>query len=208
MRLYRRIRRFLWRKEPKICYKEVLSVNHEAKIVDALMPYLLAFPQSKITAEGLVIYAKALSVLSIAEINAAMLKLMRTCKFFPSVAEIFEQAEVMREFAANTEALSPDEAWEEVQRQVRQKHLMGGEWEYSCPEVKTAVERFGKYELCTLKIDDVNTARAQFMRIYKSVVDRAKDKRINGEVLAALPKRQVKELIGSLAAKLSYPASA
>ena len=183
-------------------------MSHEAKIVETLTPYLLAFPQSKMTAEGLVIYAKALSSLSTAEINAAMLKLMRTCKFFPTVAEIFEQAEVMSNFAANTELPTPDEAWEEVQRQVRQKHLMGGEWEYSCPEVKTAVERFGKYELCTLKIDDVNTARAQFMRIYKSVVDRAKEQRTNKEVLAALPQRQVKELIGSLAAKLAYPASA
>ena len=63
-------------------------------------------------------------------------------------------------------------------------------------------------ELCSLKIDDVNTARAQFMRIYKSIVDRAKDKKVNGEVMEALPNSQAKELIGMLAGKLALPASA
>ena len=50
-----------------------MNKNHEAEIVMTLTPYLVAFPQSKMTAEGLIIYAKALHDLSLAEINAAML---------------------------------------------------------------------------------------------------------------------------------------
>ena len=185
-----------------------MDKNHERDIIVTLTPYLIAFPQSKMTAEGLVIYAKALSSLSVAEINAAMLKLMRTCRFFHTVAEIFEQAEVMRAFAAGSSLPTPDEAWAEAQRNVKTRHLYGGEWEYSCPEVKKAVDSFGKVELCSLNVDDVNTARAQFMRIYKSIAERAKERKTNREVLDLLPAGQVKELIGGLANAKELPAGA
>lgn len=183
-----------------------MDTEHEAKIIMTLTPYVVGFPQSKMTAESLVIYAKALSSLSVAEINAAMLKLMRTCKFFPTVAEIFEEARVMKEFAEGRRLPTPDEAWAEAQKEVRTKHLHGGEWEFSCPEVKTAVERFGKFELCNLKIDETNTARAQFMRIYKSIVERARDEKTNREVLNSLPQNQVEELTRKLSEKFSLPA--
>ena len=173
-----------------------MNKEHEQEIIMTLTPYLLAFPQSKMTAEGLVIYAKALSSLSIAEINAAMLKLMRTCKFFPTVAEIFEQATVMKDFASGKEIPSPDEAWAEVQSEVRRKHLYR-EWEYSCPEVKAAAEHFGKFE--------VNTARAQFMRIYKAIVDRARDKKANWQVMKSLSQSQAKALVDKVAEKLAMP---
>ena len=179
-----------------------MNNEHEAEIIMTITPYFLAFPQSKMTAEGLVIYAKALSCLSVAEINAALLKLMRTCKFFPTVAEIFEQAAVMKDFASGKELPSPDEAWAEVQREVRSKHLYH-EWEFSCPEVQKAVEHFGKFELCNLKVDEVNTARAQFMRIYKAVVERARDKKANWQVMKSLPQSQVKELVSKVAESLS-----
>ena len=182
-------------------------MEHEEAIVATLTPYLMAFPQSKMTPAGLAIYARALNSLSTAEINAAMLKLLRTCRFFPTVAEIFEQAEVMRDFATDTGLPTPDEAWAEAQKEVRRKGIYA-DWELSCPEIERAVAYFGKMELCSLKIDDVNTARAQFMRIYKSIVDRAKDKKVNGEVMEALPNSQAKELIGMLAGKLALPASA
>jgi hypothetical protein len=177
--------------------------EHEADIIQTLTPYLLAFPQSKMTTEGLLVYARALSGLSIAEINAAMLKLMRTCKFFPTVAEIFEQAAVMKEFACGSGLPTPEEAWAEAQKNVRTKHLYGGEWEYSCPEVKRAVDSFGKVELCSLDVDEVNTARAQFMRIYKSIVEQARDRKSNAEVMNLLPQGHVQELIGTVAKKLS-----
>ena len=72
--------------------------KHQMEIVATLTPYLMALPQSKINEGSLVIYARALSSLSIAEIDAAMLKLMRTMRFFPSIAEIFEQAENFKKF--------------------------------------------------------------------------------------------------------------
>ena len=176
--------------------------NHEEKIIITLTPYLMAFPQSRMTKEGLVIYAKALSSLSIAEINAAMLKLMRTLKFFPTVAEIFEQAGVMREFVSRSSLPSPDEAWGEAMREAHDKFVYG-EWELSTPEIRQAVDNFGKMALCLLEPDGMNTARAQFMRIYSSILDRKRDCRISAEVLKSLPKKHADMLIGGLAGKLA-----
>lgn len=71
-------------------------MSNETEIIKVLAPYLAAFPQSRMDRAGLIIYARALKELSTAEIDAAMLHLMRTLRFFPSVAEIFESAAVIR----------------------------------------------------------------------------------------------------------------
>ena len=52
-------------------------MTNEVEIVKTLTPYLLAFPHCKANEGTLVIYARALSSYNVAEINAAMLKLMR-----------------------------------------------------------------------------------------------------------------------------------
>ena len=182
----------------------------ERAIVKALAPYLLAWPQNKMNEASLAIYARALSNLPLAEISAAMLRLLRTCKFFPSVAEIVEAAEAMRQFATKSEVSTPDEAWAEAMRLARECHVYK-EWHYSCPEVEQAVKYFGRVELCTLEADAVNTARSQFMRIYTSVAGRGMARRHNEAVMAALPPRQrealqgVGQLTESLAANMALP---
>lgn len=177
-----------------------MNKNHEIDIVMALTPYLMAFPQSKMTAEGLAIYAKALSELTIDEINAAMLKLLRTVKFFPTVAEIFEEAATMREFAEGTGIPSPDEAWQEAMREAHDKFVYG-KWEFSAPEVEQAVNRFGKMALCELEPDGMNTARAQFMKIYTAICERKKDRKTNEAVLQALQQKHIARLVGGVAEK-------
>lgn len=175
-------------------------MSDQIEIIELLTPYLMAFPQSKMNDGSLIVYAKALSPLSIPEIDAAMLKLMRTMKFFPSVAEIFEQAEDVKLFATKTEIPSADEAWHEAMRLAHDKFLYG-EWTYSCKEVEQAVRNFGKRELCALGNDAVNTARAQFMRIYNSITVRQRNKQANAAVLDMMPKQKVQELIGNVSRK-------
>ena len=68
-----------------------------------------------------------------------------------------------------------------------------------------AAEHFGKYELCTLQVDDMNTARAQFMRIYKAIVERARDKKANWQVMKSLSQSQAKALVDKVAEKLAMP---
>ncbi len=175
-------------------------MTDQVEIIKLLTPYLMAFPQSKMNDGSLIVYAKALSPLSIAEIDAAMLKLMRTVKFFPSVAEIFEQADDVKAFANKTEIPTAGEAWHEAMRLAHDKFLYG-EWTFSCKEVEQAVKNFGKRELCSLENDAVNTARAQFMRIYNSIAISQKNKKANIAVLDMMPQKKVQELIGNVSRK-------
>ncbi|WP_196602102.1 hypothetical protein [Pectinatus frisingensis] len=171
---------------------------HQIEIIKTLTPYLAALPQSKINEGSLIVYARALSTLSIAQIDTAMLKLMRTSKYFPTVAEIFEQVENLQQFVSNTEKPTADAAWQEAMKLAHDKFVYG-KWEFSCKEVELAVKRFGKNELCVLEPDGMNTARAQFMRIYDSIVKQQKDKTVNGTILKLLPEQAVKSIIGDLA---------
>ena len=96
------------------------------------------------------------------------------------------------------------EAWGEVQSLA--KHVPPGrEWKYSHPFVQAAEERFGIYELRTLPMDGVNTARAQFMRMYDSIKSRGKEQATNRAVLKQLGQPKIMELCQSLGLKLALP---
>lgn len=181
-------------------------MTKEIEIVKVLTPYLLAFPHCKANEGTLVIYARALSAYSVSEIHAAMTKLMKICKFFPTVAEICEQVENLRQFVKSEvgEPLlpSPDEAWCEVWSFAK-KYFIYASWPFTHPAVERAVLNFGKKELCFLKPEEMNTARAQFMRIYAAVVERQKDHELNRDTLSALPQKHVTALLGELTKKLS-----
>ena len=177
-------------------------VEHQSRIVSALTPYLIAFPNNKVTDTTLVIYAKALSELSIDEIDAAMLKLLRKNNFFPSVAEIFAQAENMRDYASANDIPTPGEAWQEAMREAHDKFVYG-EWELSTPEIEQAVKSFGKMALCELTPEGMNTARAQFMRIYSGICERKRDRKTNEAVMKSLPQTHIKRLVGGVAEKMA-----
>ena len=143
-------------------------------IIKLLTPYLAVFPNCKLDATGLVLYSKALLPLDLPVIEVAMTKLLQTCKFFPTPAEIFEAADSVKEYVSSTSGdrvPTPAEAWQEAMELVR-KYSLYKEWEYSCDEVKKAIQQFGKYELTMLETKDVNIARSQFMRIYDRICQR------------------------------------
>ena len=193
-----------------------MNKEHETEIIMTLTPYLLAFPNSKLNEGGLLVYSRALSSLSLAEIEAAMLKLMRTCKFFPSVAEIFDAAKNIKRYAENDETLTAEEAWGEVMELVHTCHMYEP-WHYSCAAVEKAVKAYGgKEELCALEMASVGTARAQFMRIYNAVFTREEERATNEAVLRMLTEKQremlqrtdnvAKLVVGKVAEKLAMPA--
>lgn len=158
-------------------------------IVKLLTPYIAVFPSCKLDSMGLMLYARALVSLPVPVIDAAMVKLLQTHTFFPAVAEIFQEADAMaqhaREEATGKHLPTAAEAWMEVQGHVKRSGLYR-KWEYSCPEVEKAATQFGKYELCMLEIDGVNTARAQFMRIYDSVLRRGRERMENQRALQSM----------------------
>lgn len=172
-------------------------MKREAEILKVLKPYAAAFPNMKMQPEAWPIYASVLSVLTPDEVNAAMRKLLHTIKFFPTVAEIFEAAQSIRQTVEGSGLPDAGEAWEEVIRQGRMNGL-DRPWTFSCPEVQMALERFGKVELMMVEEKQTNTARAQFMRIYAEVVKSQKTERENNAVLDALPNARAKIARGKI----------
>lgn len=181
---------------------EVRHVEHEVKIVKLLTPYLMAFPQSKMNEGGLVVYAKALRTLSLVQIDAAMTKLLRTMIFFPSVAEIFEQVEVLTKVASGIADKSPDEAWLEVVRQMQEAFVYKKPI-FSTPEIEKAALSMGWMSLCEMPSEGANTARAQFLKMYDVVLKRKRENKINGDVLAMLSPEKLQSLVGNTGTKLS-----
>lgn len=168
-------------------------------ITKMLSPYLAIFPSCKIDSVGLVMYAKALLPLSLPVIEAALIKLLQTSVFFPSVAEIFKEADEMERFAlaksSGSRVPTAAEAWEEVQRLVKDCYVYK-KWEFSCQQVEKAAKQFGIKELCVLESNAVNTARAQFMRIYDSIVNQNLADRQNQRALDTMSAKSLSMLAG------------
>lgn len=170
-------------------------------ITKMLSPYLAVFPSCKIDTVGLVLYAKALQPLSLPVIEAALTKLLQTSVFFPSVAEIFKEADEMERFAlaktSGSRVPTAAEAWEEVRKLVKDCYVYK-KWEFSCPQVEKAAKQFGIKELCVLESNAVNTARAQFMRIYDSIVNQNLADRQNQRALDTMSAKSLSMLAGSV----------
>ena len=164
-----------------------------------------AYPHSKADGATFALYAKALEPLSYDEINAGVTKCMRKCKFFPTVAEIFEAAESMKKTAAGNGKPDAGEAWREAMKNVKRNGDYRP-WRYSCPEIEIAVKRFGKMDLIMLESAGVNTARAQFMRIYNSELEREAEREENRRILKQLGAQSVQSLINATAQKLAIGA--
>ena len=168
-------------------------------ITKMLSPYLAVFPSCKIDSVGLVMYAKALLPLSLPVIEAALTKLLQTSVFFPSVAEIFKEADEMERFAlaksSGSRVPTAAEAWGEVQRLVKDCYVYK-KWEFSCQQVEKAAKQFGIKELCVLESNAVNTARAQFMRIYDSIVNQNLADRQNQRALDTMSAKSLSMLAG------------
>lgn len=157
------------------------------QIVKILTPYLGMFPGNKMGGDSLTLYAKALADdYDPAEIQAAMLKLLKTARFFPRVSEICEAVESLRDYAKSQDSgrkhLTEGEAWEEAMKNVRLNHVYRP-WKFSSKAVEQAVNQFGKMELILLKPEEMNTARAQFMRIYNGCANREAEENQNRQTL-------------------------
>ena len=123
----------------------------------------------------------------------ALIKVLATAKFFPTVAEIR---------AAATELCSPrlltsGEAWEQVMRAIRRYGFYAQQqtMEMLEPLVKRAVECVGLREICLSEEPDI--VRAHFMRVYDQLANRERE-----QVL--LPP-QIRQLVESTARIKALP---
>lgn len=162
---------------------------------EALRPLLNAFPRSGMGIANIVTYAVALSELAPVELVAGVLKCMRTCKFFPTIAEIMDASMDMVKVATDTREKSSDEAWNEVQRQMQEAFIYKTPV-FSTPEIEQAAKAMGWISLCETPTDQIGTARAQFRGFYEAACQRSKQSRVNDSVLGVMGgKSKVAELI-------------
>ena len=128
--------------------------------------------------------------------KAAVIKVCRESKFFPSVADIVEAAQ---ELDPEKEKMpTAAEAWEEVVQLI----IDYGPYRapaYSCDLVRRAAQSIGWLQLCTG--DNAEADRAHFLKIYESMRSRHVEDEENkialelsgtGALLVALTRKLVK----------------
>lgn len=165
------------------------------KIMQLLSAYMNAFPSNKVAPETLLIYAAALSDLSLEQLRVALKSLLKKTNFFPSVAEIIREAAALTDAAKGIERITAAEAYEEVMRQAKSESNTA-KWVFSTPEIEKAANQFGRIEIITIPAADNGIARAQFMRIYDSVIQKEQEKKSMSEVLGSLGHKELEKLAG------------
>ncbi len=162
------------------------------------------YPESKADPETVALYVPILEDLNYEIIKLAMFQLLRTSRFFPKPVEIIEAAETIQAALMKRTLPTSGEAWEEAIDCIKHNGSQKP-YPFSCPEVKMAVKRFGYTALLELKTDDVNTARAQFMRIYQQCIETEKIKKNMANLIKRFGDEKIKKLMSDLAENKQLP---
>lgn len=141
----------------------------------------------------LVLWEKMLSDLPPEVAEAALLKVLVSAKFFPTVAEIREAAVQI----SQPRVMDASEAWGQVMTALRKFGLYQAReaMEWLSPEVCAMVRRFGWYELC--HAENIDVIRGQFMRAWETHAKGQRD-------MAVLP-APIREMIEGMAADKVLP---
>jgi hypothetical protein len=131
------------------------------------------------------VYQEALADIPVEILRAAVLAVVSRSRFFPTVAEIREEATKL----AAPGYPSPIEAWAEVVAQIASVHY-DGRPVFSHPLISKVALGMGWRYICLH--DDAAVARGQFLRQYQAECERAQRE--------ALLMPQVRELAAKLAA--------
>ena len=173
-------------------------MSKEAEIAKVLMPYLVLYPNNKINDETLKMYARVLSPLAVAEIDAAMRLLSMNSKFFPAVSEIVQAAKEVRKQVDGTTLPTAADAWGEVMQQAR-RNGMDRPWIFSCSEIKRTLKAFGgKSLICMMEEKDTPIIRAQFMKMYNEQIQRDEKTQEVNEMLDRLPAKEREAIAGKV----------
>ena len=149
-----------------------MTINEARRLVAVT---LAAYPsmQDKDLSLTAAVWQKALGDLPMENLEKAVLKIITTRRFFPSVSEIRSEA---ASFAAKGHPL-PEEAWGEVMAQLDPYRTP----RYSDPLIHRAVKAVGYMNLCLS--DHIGVERAHFLQIYGVYLQTDNDRRQNETVL-------------------------
>jgi hypothetical protein len=122
------------------------------------------------------IWQVALGDISPRILNVALIKLLMTQRFFPTIAEIREAAENLSPKAHP----SAEEAWGEVNRHL----CRSGAPAYSDPLIVKAIEAIGWSTIASS--ENIGVERAHFLRFYETMLKKENDERNNRVALLLL----------------------
>jgi hypothetical protein len=125
-----------------------------------------AYPKFKLTQTAIRLYWHFLGDLPFDVLTAAAEQCIVTGKFFPTVAEIREQA---LSLTPRAQVQSAAEAWGEVMREIRRVGHVGKP-RFANPVTARVVAALGWFELCTS--ENIIADRAHFMRMYDEMAER------------------------------------
>ena len=149
-----------------------MTINEARRLVAVT---LAAYPsmQEKDLSLTAAVWQKALGDLPLDNLEKAVIKIIVSKKFFPSISEIRSEAV---SFAAPLHPL-PEEAWAEVMAQLdpyRTPH-------YSDPLIQRAVKAVGYLNLCMS--ERIGVERAHFLQIYGAFLQTDINRRQNEAVM-------------------------
>ena len=134
---------------------------------------IAAFPQYKERDMKLTVQAwhQLLADIPFEAAKAALIKLLTTIKYFPTIAELREAA-----LRCTTSLPTPEEAWEEVRGKLSGDTYIKLKYknekpQFSCPEIEQAVNQLGLEDL--LMSENISYDRTQFLRFYETIRNRA-----------------------------------
>ena len=150
----------------------MMTINEARRLVAVA---LAAYPsmQEKDLSLTAAVWQKALGDLPLDNLEKAVIKIIVSKKFFPSISEIRSEAV---SFAAPLHPL-PEEAWAEVMAQLdpyRTPH-------YSDPLIHRAVKAVGYLNLCMS--ERIGVERAHFLQIYGAFLQTDTNRRQNEAVM-------------------------
>ena len=161
--------------------------NNVKRVAAIVLQAANAWPHiaGKMTAGTAAIYAQALADIPAEAVEVAYASLLRTSQWYPSVAQVRQEAEAYIRLHNGTVEQTADEAWGEVMRALRA-------WphhNYQLPElVKTSLARCGGLtKLANSEETMLPAYQTQFRRIYEIAQKRQKDNERIMSVIAALP---------------------
>ena len=149
-----------------------MTINEARRLVAVT---LAAYPsmQEKDLSLTAAVWQKMLGDLTMENLEKAVLKIIATKKFFPSISEIRSEAV---SFAAPLHPL-PEEAWAEVMAQLDPYRTP----QYSDPLIHRAVKAIGYLNLCMS--ERIGVERAHFLQIYGAFLQTDTNRRQNEAVM-------------------------
>lgn len=160
--------------------------DRRAEIVKVLMPLLLSYPKSGMTAENIAAYALALETVPVELLAAAVVKCLRKYTFFPAVAQIFEEVKSIYAEVKGTTAKTAADAWGEVEKEMRRTAFTEIKPHFSTQEIDQAANSMGWDSICRTLEKDMPILRAQFRTAYEQTLRKSQESAANKETLQAL----------------------